>query len=221
MLVVKPENIDSFKVRAYLELISAKFKFKRGKKLFIDCGTNLGQGFEFFKNYFPLKDFDAVLIEPNPYCIKSIVEKYGNNSKINLLQKAVWIDNSILKFYGLVEDERGETSTGASVIKSHNGTMYNVDEKKSIEVEGFSFSDFLHLKSKEYDVIIVKLDIESSEYVVLDDIIRRGTINKINHIFVEFHSDYFNSSEKNYYVDLEKSIISKIKEMGVGISLWI
>jgi hypothetical protein len=52
--------------------------------------------------------------------------------------------------------------------------MDDVDNDKSIEVERFSFGNFLNLKSKNHNVIIVKLDMESAEYVVLEDIINNA-----------------------------------------------
>jgi FkbM family methyltransferase len=221
MLKVTDNNIDSFGVKFFLKMLSIKYSIRSGKKLFIDCGSNLGQGFDFFKNYFPLKSFDAILIEPNPHCVSVINEKYGRISGVEIIQKAVWKDDSVLNFFGLVEDDRGKTSTGGSVLDSHNGSMYVANNEKSISVQAFSFSDFLKLKSQEYDVIIVKLDIESAEYDVLEDIIKNGTIKSIDHIFIEFHSQYFHESKQQYYHDLEESIISKIKSLGIGVSLWI
>ena len=35
----------------------------KNKGLFIDCGSNLGQGFTFFEQYFHLKIFDFILVE--------------------------------------------------------------------------------------------------------------------------------------------------------------
>lgn len=221
MLIVTPENMESFKVKTYLKWIALKFRLKLGKKLFIDCGTNLGQGFEYFQKYFPLQAYDAVLIEPNPNCVKVVREKYGAHKKIDILQKAVWIEDAKLKFFGLVEDQRGETSSGASVVEAHNSAMYVANKEASIEVQGFSFGDFLNLKSKEYDVIIVKLDIESAEYTVLEAIINNGSISNINHIFVEFHSQYFDAKDKQQYLDKEQLLISKMKAMQVGVSIWV
>ena len=36
------------------------------KNLFIDLGTNLGQGFNYFIKFFKLEKFDYLLVEPNP-----------------------------------------------------------------------------------------------------------------------------------------------------------
>ena len=47
---------------------------KDKKGLFIDCGSNLGQGFSFFEQYFPLKTFDYILVEPNPFCKEELIK---------------------------------------------------------------------------------------------------------------------------------------------------
>lgn len=49
------------------------------KGLFIDCGSNLGQGFTFFKKYYPLDSFDYMLIEPNPYCLPHLEDITGKH----------------------------------------------------------------------------------------------------------------------------------------------
>ena len=41
---------------------------ENSENLFVDVGSNLGQGFNFFKQYFITKNYDYLLIEPNPYC---------------------------------------------------------------------------------------------------------------------------------------------------------
>src|SRR5262249_16291623 len=58
-----------------------------GRGLFIDCGSNIGQGFSYFERRFPLKHFDFILIEPNPFCcdkLRSLIARRGGN--IELIQ---------------------------------------------------------------------------------------------------------------------------------------
>ena len=83
---IKKIIIKRFK-NIYLEIkvwfISRQI-IKSGKTfLFIDCGSNLGQGFKFFRKYFTLDIFDYILIEPNPNCIKEL--KKLTNKKITLI----------------------------------------------------------------------------------------------------------------------------------------
>ena len=72
------------------KIISSQVKGSK-KGLFIDCGSNLGQGFSFFSKYFPLNKFDFILIEPNPYCEKELTRKINekkSEGSIQLINKA-------------------------------------------------------------------------------------------------------------------------------------
>ncbi len=175
---------------------------KSGKALFIDMGSNLGQGFRFFSRYYSPDIFDYRLIEANPCCIEQLkrnVSKLYNNHFWNgsweIINVAVSNKNGSLKLYGLVEDKRGKVSNGASVIKNHNSVFYNSNESKALEVKSVKASDLIKDASQKYSTIVVKMDIEASEYDALEDLIASGYINKIAHIYVEWHSKYF-SAEK-------------------------
>lgn len=189
-------------------------------RLFIDCGSNLGQGYMFFKKFLPPKWYDAILVEPNPNCMKVLREKFGDYSNLEFMEAAAWVRNEKLKLFGLVEDNRGETSDGASVISNHNSSMYLSNNEEALEVCTFSLSELLLHRSQEYDHIIVKLDIESAEYEVLADLLETGAAIHIKHLFVEFHSEYFKDSEKKHYQQLEVDLVEKLKCMGVGVTLW-
>jgi FkbM family methyltransferase len=191
------------------------------KKLFIDGGSNLGQGYSFFSKYFPQNEYDVIFIEPNPNCMSVVKEKYSDIESARFLEKAIWIKEEKLNFFGLVEDHRGNTSTGGSVVDDHNSSKYISDKSQSISVNAFSFSDFLSEIKKDYNQIIVKMDIESAEYEVLKELIDKKTITKIDHLFVEFHSQYFKTSEQPTYRELEKKLIKTIRSKGVGVTRWI
>ena len=77
------------------------------------------------------------------------------------------------------------------------------------------------MASKEYDQIILKLDIESAEYKVLKDIIRKNAARHIDYLFVEFHGQYFKDSEKAHYRQLEKELVRELKLSGMGVTLWV
>ena len=51
------------------------------------------------------------------------------------------------------------------------------------------------------------MDIESSEYEVLRDLLDTGAAKNIAHIFIEFHSEYFKEPESSHYRELEKSLV--------------
>ena len=200
-------------------------KSKNTKGLFIDCGSNIGQGFNMFKNFFPLKYFDYVLIEPNPNCLKHLKKikkelELTEKNKIDIINKAASSKNGITKFFGLNEDERGILSDGGSILKEHNSSSYDAIENKAIEVETFSLSDFIKSKSLEYDTIILKLDIEGAEYEVIENLLFNKIHLKLNIIYNEFHSDYMDYDNKKKYNILEKKLVHNLKKDKIKLRIW-
>ena len=70
-------------------------------------------------------------------------------------------------------------------------------------------------------VKVVKMDIESSEYEVLRDLLDTGAAKHITHIFIEFHSEYFKEPESSHYRSLERGWIDELEALGVGVTVWI
>ena len=165
---------------------------KNKKNLFIDLGSNLGQGLNFFSQHFKPSNFDYILVEANPNLnshLNKLVDKIGRE-KIHLINKAAFTHNGKVKLYGLVESYRGKTSDGASIIKESASREYEVNESEATEIECFRLVEKLK-ELKNYNNIIIKMDIEGSEYAVLNDIIdNKSDIKNITHIFVEFHSKF-------------------------------
>lgn len=201
--------------------ISINYNKKSGKKLFIDGGSNLGQGYSFFRRFFSHKNYDIIFIEPNPNCMKIVRKKFGYIKNAKFLEKAIWTKEEKLSFFGLVEDSRGSTSNGGSLVENHNSSMYVSDKSQAISVDAFSLSDFLLTIESEYNTVIIKMDIESSEYEVLKDLIDKNTIKIVNHLFVEFHSQYFDVSERPFYQNLEQDLVDKICGKGIGLTRWV
>lgn len=223
LFLTKVYDYCSFKLLLkYLNLkiwyLGKKFSRVKPKNLFIDCGSNLGQGFKFFKNYFKLNNFDYILIEPNPHCANTL--KKLTNDKVSFIGKGVWTKEEKLNLFSkfINEDKHDE---GASFLKNHNSANHDLSNEAFSEIETISLSDLIKEKKPAYNSIIVKLDIESSEFIVIPDLVEKKSIELIDHIFVEFHSQYFDSKEKTEYLEIEKKLIKKIKSKNVGFTKWI
>ncbi len=186
-------------------LIRLFFTSSKKKRLFIDCGSNLGQGFTFFRKYFPNRLYDFILLEPNPNCVATLKEKYSNIDNLEIIEAAVWTEKGTLDLFGLVEDERGSKSDGASIVANHNTVFYETDNTKATKVSTIDFAALL--KSKQsYDEIIIKMDIESSEYDVLEKLIKEDLFDKVSFIFIEFHSQFMVGEEKKITEEREHEI---------------
>ena len=64
--------------------------------------------------------------------------------------------------------------------------------------------------AEKYPVIVCKLDIESSEYQVLESWISTGAIKLINKLFIEFHTQYMCAEDRNHFLPREKRIQERL-----------
>lgn len=198
--------------------------YKSKNSLFIDCGTNLGQGFEFFKRIFKKDYFDYVMVEPNPNCVSFLKYKYNElvkESKLIILPKAASISDSDTLLFGLVESDANSYSQGASIETFHNTSDYKVDVEQAITVKTFDFVSFLRDSVKSYDMVFIKMDIEGAEYAILEKIVEEGLSAKINGLIVEFHSEYMSLNYKREYLKKEKQLLSSLKKSGCKVFTWI
>jgi FkbM family methyltransferase len=131
-----------------------------------DCGANIGISCIFFKKFFPnakVKAFEAD---------SSIAEILKNNLEKNSFQdvevisKAVWIDNDGIEF-------------GAE--GSDSGSIYS--NKNKIIVPSVRLKDIIE---QEKSIDFLKMDIEGAEIKVIEDC--DGSLNRVNNIFIEYHS---------------------------------
>jgi FkbM family methyltransferase len=196
---------------------------KRG--LFLDCGSNIGQGFEFFRKYYPNELYDYVLFEPNPYCFQLLQEKYSGLSVdgVQLRNVAVGIHNGEINFYGLEDAKGGIYSVGGTVLPEHNSKMYSDSNSASLRVASMNFSEFLIdvFNKNHYQFIILKLDIEGGEYSVLDSLVSNNLISKLESIYVEFHSQYMSNKFAKEYEDKENEFFKFSKRISTRIIRWI
>jgi FkbM family methyltransferase len=204
-----------------LRLIESDPGSKRG--LFVDCGSNLGQGLTYFSKFFPATHFDYVLIEPNPNCIETlesvIVPQYPQE-QIRVVSAAAATDNGHALLYGLTEDSRGALSDGASIVKCHNSTMYEADDSSACTIETFSFSEFLFRESKERPAVVVKMDIETAEYDVLPDMLSTGAASLVTLLFVEFHSRYMTEPDRTRHRQMEQDLMKEFDSTPARLRLW-
>ncbi|MFC5624597.1 FkbM family methyltransferase [Algoriphagus winogradskyi] len=216
----KKEEYTERRIQKILEVSEYKSK----NSLFIDCGTNLGQGFEFFRRIFEKEYFDYVMVEPNPNCVSYLKDKYHDlvkEAKLEILPKAASISDADTLLFGLVENDENPYSQGASIKAFHNTADYEVDVEKAITVKTFDFVSFLRESIKSYDMVFIKMDIEGAEYSILENIVKEGLSAKIKGLIVEFHSEYMSLKYKRHYLKKEKQLLSSLKKGGCKVFTWV
>tara|TARA_Y100000768_G_C23982685_1_gene686799 strand:- start:228 stop:905 length:678 start_codon:yes stop_codon:yes gene_type:complete len=219
----KIKSLITFLLSFKVKQIAKKINFKQ-KNIFIDLGTNQGQGFKYFSKYFKLEFFEYLLVEPNPNLkqdIQKLIEDSNYKEKIFFINKAAHVSNSKKELFGLVEDSRGIKSEGASILKEHNSKLYNSNLQQSTKIETFDLIEKLK-ELKNYDNIIIKMDVEGSEYDILEKLLYNlEDIKNIKHLFVEFHTRFFNKQERKKFLHRENIIKKEMRIKKLDYTSWI
>ena len=222
--IFNPHKLFFFIKRNLYELFIAFWDSKKIKNtenvLFIDCGANVGQGFNFFSKFFKGKNITFYLFEPNPNCHKFLKKITKNKNNVYLESSAVGISTGSMSFYGLGSSEWGKLSLAGSLLKSHNNIAYKASEENKISVKSIDFSNFLKQQKKKFDKIIVKMDIEGYEIELLNNLIMRKTFHLIDVLYVEFHSRWLKEPERTKRKKQEEEIIQLFKKSDVKLRVW-
>ena len=189
------------------------------KKVFIDCGSNKGQGLRSFIQMYNMDETWVIeTYEPNPLCkLRENIKDLNQKLNITIRESAIFNYNGIIKFSQFIENDEGSSvnclmSKGACAdpaspaYRNHNSI---------IEVECTDLSDILS-KYDRNDFIVVKIDIEGSEFVVLRKLIETNNISKINDLYVEWHTQYVNEEDEFSCSKLKSKIIGK----GINLYEW-
>jgi len=214
-------KIHSYKEYAWAKKDALSLK-SQDKVLFLDLGSNLGQGYKWFKKYYKYSNIKFELFEPNPYCcdeLKKLPEV--KTGKITLNNCGVGNSSGSYDLYGLSPKEGGKFAQGGSIIKKHNSGLYKVLEDEAIKVNVIDFSEYLKNKSEKFKKIVVKMDIEGAEVDLLEHLILEGTIDYISILYVEFHSQYQKSPESDITKSRESKILESLyKNHNLKVRIW-
>ena len=158
-------------------------------KYFIDCGGHHGEGLKSFIEMYNIDEtWKIYSFEPNKDSFEVLKEFKYNNCNIEFINAGVWISNSKLTFnvettsalYGSKEDGAGSTFVKLDNWNiKHPGNMCAGDYLNSYEVDVVNFSEFIR-SLVDVDFLLVKLDVEGSEYDILRNIITDNSISLIN-----------------------------------------
>ena len=172
------------------------------RKIFLDCGANRGQSINAFLKEFPnSNEFEIFSFEPSKS--EEILSSLNNykSEKIKIFNSAVDTQDGYKKFY-----DSGDTS---SSLIDRNRT------KNIIKVKTISLSKFILENFDKKNYIILKIDIEGSEYDVIDDLSKKGIFNSIDLFFAEIHG-----SKTGKSLNDSINLINKVSSCGHKIYEW-
>jgi FkbM family methyltransferase len=159
--------------------------------------------------------------EPNRESFNVLKNVEYKDCNINSINSGIWTFDGELEFnpektnpkYGGNQDGEGSTfmtlENWRIKIPSNPGAGDFID---SYIVDVTDLSKFIeNLEDREY--LLIKMDIEGSEYPVLRHLIKEGTISKIDDLYVEFHDWAMATEDSN----TTSSLIQEIKNLGINI----
>ena len=143
-----------------------KFQTNSLNPVIYDCGANIGVSCLYFSRNFPNSKIKAFEADPN--IAKILRENLAENNvkNIEVIDKAVWINNDSIEI-------SLEGADGASIYSKSNVTKVSSLRLKE-------------LIEKENKIDMLKMDIEGAEYEVLLDC--RNSLSNVENIFIEYHS---------------------------------
>jgi len=205
-------------------------------KHFIDLGTHKFEGLAEFTELLQLdNNVNVYCFEPN----KQIYDISRENDKIQQLEGKYY---SFKHFNLAVMDYTGEITfnthvgewknnnkdtyidtytTGSNCLDinptydSGNGVVFDIKQIKMncIDIEEIISSIVLNDSDAE---IIIKCDIEGSEFVVLPKLLNSKYINTVKTIFIEWHERFWlGTNEYQNKVNLRREIVSKFNNLNI------
>ena len=170
-------------------------------------------------SYFYGKEWDEIhCFEPLPWFNADYVKEkselymFDQFSDMHFHNKAVWIKNETISFYEHLYGRH----FGSSVNPQKDGN------KKEIKVDGIDFNEWLLNNFSKEDYIFVDMDIECSEYPVVNHMIDGGSIDLIDELAVEWHhkkcGSWYNWKELENSInpELDKTEIKILNHDDIG-----
>lgn len=159
--------------------------FDKARKIYVDLGSNHGVTIEKFIAAHP--DFTVFGFEPASQLAQELRAKFAGNENVNIVEAAAWVADDIVTFYpGGASDESSTLLTGKS---EHSPWM--IDYDKGYSVQGIDIANWLEENTSDNDKVIMKMDVEGSEYRILQRMMDTGAVGRLSEIRVEWHWDRY------------------------------
>jgi len=177
---------------------------------FIDCGANVGQSIDWFVNNFENLDNEISIdsFEANSELISILQQKVAYiDENITIHEKGIEVEDSTMNFY--LQDWGAKT--GSSLIKGKTST----NSENYLEVETIDICKWI-TDNCDFDNehIILKLDIEGTEYKVVESLIENNLNEKITALLIEWTPviKLKESKDFNYTEEDKNSLITLSEE---------
>ncbi|KAF5744466.1 hypothetical protein HS088_TW07G00037 [Tripterygium wilfordii] len=215
-------NIKNFKYLTSKVDITFKNRY-----IYIDVGArNYGSSIgNWFKKQYPKqnKSFEIYAIEAD----QAFHEEYRTKKGVTLLPFAAWVRNETL-FFEITRNpgkKFEEKSRGMGRIQQvQSSANYMADIEK---IQGFDFAEWLKKEFTESDFIVMKMDVDATEFHLIPRLVETRAICLIDEMFLECHYNRWQRCcpgqrrtkyQKTYSQCLD--LLRSLREIGVLVHQW-
>ncbi|KAK7390274.1 hypothetical protein VNO78_25573 [Psophocarpus tetragonolobus] len=186
-------------------------------------GSSIGS---WFKKQYPKqnKTFHVYAIEAD----KTFHQEYGKKKGVTLLPYAAWVKNESLVFEinsdpgGKVQG-KGRGMGRIQPLQSSGG----LDGAEVEKIPGFDFADWLKNTVSKNDYVVMKMDVEGTEFDLIPRMFETGAICLVDEIFLECHYNRWQRCcpgqrspkyEKTYDQCLQ--LFTSLRQSGILVHQW-
>jgi len=156
--------------------------FIQKNDLCFDIGANIGNHI----HYYLCAGAKVIAVEPQRRCLKILNQRYGNNKKVKVVEKAIGEEKK--ENYLYVCDEISTLSTFSDKWKTEGRYSTKVHWSKTRKVDMITLD---HLIREFGNPKFCKIDVEGYELNVL-----KGLTKKIPYLSFEFTREFFEDAKK-------------------------
>jgi FkbM family methyltransferase len=161
-------------------------------KVVFDIGANVG----LWTKYILSRNAKKVYcFEPNKKALNHLKNTLNNNQNVTIIDKAIYQENTSLKFY--VNEENSLISS--LIAESGHSPSYDVT---AITLEE-AIKD-----SNEEKIDLIKIDVEGAEFGIIDTL-SKEIAEKIDSFLIEYHDMYFDNG-----MDKVETMNKRLKQLG-------
>ncbi|KAI4331593.1 hypothetical protein MLD38_029769 [Melastoma candidum] len=196
----------------------------RNRYIYVDIGArSYGSSIgSWFRKRYPKQNrtFDVYAIEAD----KAFHDEYASKKGVTLLPYAAWIRNETLSFeVNHDPSKKPGAQQGRGMGRIHSGGSSGDVSR----VPGFDFAEWLKSTATENDFVVMKMDVEGTEFDLIPRLFETGAICLIDELFLECHYNRWqrccpgersSKYDKTYgqCLDLFKSL----RDSGVLVHQW-
>jgi FkbM family methyltransferase len=162
-------------------------ELNNNKPIILDLGTNIGLTILDFKDRYPSSNIIGCEMDIDNY--KLAVRNCSKCANVEILNKAIWYEDGIVKYYKGTQSDAYSNADAYSIIGNQNLIKAS---SLVVSVSSISINSLVKIYSLDH-IDYIKMDIEGAELEVL--MINNEWLQLVKQIKIEYHHDG-NDAEK-------------------------